>query len=491
MTATLAVTTPMTSPSSVLPAGTLLDGRFEIVSLLGRGGMGAVYRAHDRTLDEPVAVKVMRSEFALDPRMAERFKSEIKLARRVRHRNVCAIHDYGEVDGTLYISMELVDGVDLKHRLGSGGALPRDEAYAMAIQIADGLHAVHECGIVHRDMKPSNVVCGQDGVVRLMDFGIAKRQSEARGITATGNVVGTPDYMSPEQAQGRPLDARSDVYALGVLVYELFTGNLPFHGDTPISTILKHIQEPPPLDGPAAAALPAPLRRVLKSALAKDPAERYADAGAMAAALRQARDAPDVEPPAPAPAARSVPLLGLAGAAAIAVAVAVVLIGRPGSSPSPEPPVPATLALPITEAPAPTPLPTPAATPAATAPPATESARAITVPPATRPTAAPTARPTALPTAAPPTTTVRAAPPPTTVPARPGQLHVVVRPWAEVAIDGRTVGETPLAPISLPAGRHTVVLRHPAWEPLELSVDVESGQSGRLVVDLAEKGRRR
>jgi serine/threonine protein kinase len=258
MTATLPATATRPEFTGILPPGTMLHERYELGEMLGRGGMGAVYRARDITLDEVVALKIMRPEFAENPKMAERFLSEIKLARRVRHRNVCVIHDYGRAEGTLYISMELIEGVDLKKHIQRHGGLSAEQAFDMALQVADGLHAVHETGVVHRDLKPSNVVFGTDGIARLMDFGIAKRQSGSQGITATGDIVGTPEYMSPEQAQGRALDARSDVYALGVLVYELFSGELPFRGDTPISTILKHIQEPPPLDGPAAKNIPPP-----------------------------------------------------------------------------------------------------------------------------------------------------------------------------------------------------------------------------------------
>ncbi|HET7291435.1 MAG TPA: protein kinase, partial [Vicinamibacteria bacterium] len=279
------------TPTSVivtidLKPGTLFHGRYEIQGPLGRGGMGMVYRARDKTLDEDVAIKVLRPEFAEDPKMAERFKSEIKLARRIRHRNVCAIHDFGEDRGVLYISMELIDGVDLKHILKRRGALPPAEAYDVAIQVAEGLEAVHASGIIHRDLKTPNIMVDRGGVARLMDFGIAKRQEGGGASTATGHVLGTPEYMSPEQAQGQRVDARTDVYALGVVIYEIFTGDVPFRGETPISTILKHLQDPPPLDR---TKLPKSLRPVLAKALAKEPGARYSNARAVADALREAR----------------------------------------------------------------------------------------------------------------------------------------------------------------------------------------------------------
>jgi len=161
-----------------LRPGVLFDSRYEILGPLGQGGMGMVYKARDRSLDEVVAIKILRPDFAQDPRMADRFKSEIRLARRVRHRNVCAIHDYGEDQGLFYISMEYLEGVDLKHQLRERGALPAADAYDVAIQIAEGLQAVHEAGIIHRDLKTPNIMRDAGGVARLMDFGIAKREGD-------------------------------------------------------------------------------------------------------------------------------------------------------------------------------------------------------------------------------------------------------------------------------------------------------------------------
>ena len=269
----------------------MVSSRYEILESLGQGGMGMVFKARDRVLDEVVALKVLRTDVATTPEMAERFRAEIKLARRVTHKNVCRIHEYGEDADLRYISMAFVDGVDLKQVLRQRGGLPRDEGFDVAIQVADGLEAIHEEGIIHRDLKSSNIMRDARGVVRLMDFGIAKQSQgdTLQGLTATGMIVGTPEYMSPEQARGQRLDVRSDVYSMGVVMYELFTGRVPFRGDTPIATIIKHLQEPPPLDLPEAAAIPRPLVGVLRQALAKDPSARHASAGAVAEALRRAR----------------------------------------------------------------------------------------------------------------------------------------------------------------------------------------------------------
>src|SRR5262245_43016597 len=250
----------LAAPTTVLVSvdlgtGAIFHSRYEILGPLGRGGMGMVYKARDRTLDEVVAIKVLRPDFAQDPRMADRFKSEIKLARRIRHRNVCGIHDYGEDRGLLYISMELIEGVDLKRTLREHGALATDTAYDVAIQVAEGLQAVHDAGVIHRDLKTPNIMLDGAGVARLMDFGVAKRHGEGTAATASGQILGTPEYMSPEQAQGRRVDYRSDIYALGIVTYEIFTGRVPFHGETPISTILKHLHDPPPLEGPQATGI--------------------------------------------------------------------------------------------------------------------------------------------------------------------------------------------------------------------------------------------
>lgn len=194
-----------------------------------------VYRARDRSLDETVAVKLLRRELVGDPDVARRFRSEIKLARRASHPNVCRIHEYGEDGGELYISMELVNGENLKDAVRTRGGLPRAEAYDVAMQVASGLAAIHKEGIVHRDLKTANLMRDATGRVRIMDFGFARPQLSGPGDDSRPAVaLGTPEYMSPEQilAHGT-VDRRSDLYALGVVLFELFTGTLPFKGDTP------------------------------------------------------------------------------------------------------------------------------------------------------------------------------------------------------------------------------------------------------------------
>src|SRR5262245_61423021 len=284
-----------------LTQGVLLAGRYEVLRPIGKGGMGRVYKARDRSLEEDVAIKVLRGELVRDPEMAHRFRSEIRLARKVSHPNVCRIHDYGEDQALLFISMEFIDGAGLKEHLAV--PLTVDGAIEIVLQIARGLAAVHRHGIVHRDFKVSNIMVDGRGVVKLMDFGIAKDVASDRwSVTRTGQVFGTPEYMSPEQAGGRKVDFRSDIYSLGCVVFEVFTGVAPFKGTTPLATLYKHAREAPRLDHPA---LPAALRPVLARTLAKDPAERFQSVGAFIDALVQARgeiDPADAASPLPRPA---------------------------------------------------------------------------------------------------------------------------------------------------------------------------------------------
>lgn len=280
---------------SALTQGSVIAGRYEILSVLGKGGMGMVYRAHDRMLDETVAIKVLRAEFANTSEMLKRFKHEIKLARKVSHKNVCRIHEFGEDGGVRYISMEYVEGTDIKQfARDQGGFLGPQEAFDVAIQAADGLQAIHDVDVIHRDLKTSNIMRDPSGRVRLMDFGIAKSEATDRstgggGLTTTGQIMGTPEYMSPEQCLGDKIDHRSDIYALGIVIYEIFTGTVPFRGDTPVATLFKHIQDPVPFEGPVAARIPLAAVPVLRKALAKNRTERIASAAALAEALRKAQ----------------------------------------------------------------------------------------------------------------------------------------------------------------------------------------------------------
>jgi eukaryotic-like serine/threonine-protein kinase len=280
--------------------GKVFGGRYEIGDMLGRGGMGIVYLARDRQLDEQVALKVLRRDvLSNDPTLLDRFKQEIKLARRITHRNVLRTHDFGETaDGTPYISMEYLEGVTLKDLIVSKGALPLGVGLRVAKQACQGLEAAHRQGVVHRDIKPQNMlILPETGELKIMDFGIA-RVSEVKGgqggLTSDGVVMGTPDYMPPEQGQGRPADFRSDIYALGIVLFEVFTGRLPFSGDTPMAVVLNHIQATPPDPRAANPALPEELSALVLRCIQKDPAKRFDQVAEILRALNAVSAAAEV-----------------------------------------------------------------------------------------------------------------------------------------------------------------------------------------------------
>jgi len=280
-------------PPSALKDGSLFADRYEILAFLGCGGMGEVYKAHDRELDEVVALKTLRPALTGSSESVRRFRAETRLARRVRHPNVCAMYDFGRTGETYYLTMEYVEGVDLRQVVRKPGGLPILEALETALQTANALSAIHKLGIVHRDLKTANLMRDTKGIVRIMDFGIAKQVDHATlaEATAAGMVVGTPEYMSPEQIRGDPVDVRSDLYAFGVVLFELLSGAVPFKGTTPMATALKQLQEPAPLEGPQARHLPAQLLPVLRRALAKNVEERFQSAAEVASALAAVRDA--------------------------------------------------------------------------------------------------------------------------------------------------------------------------------------------------------
>ncbi len=266
---------PVLSLASLEP-GTMLGTRYEIRRVLGSGGMGMVFQAQDHDLDEPVAVKVLRPEIAsMDPSILDRFKTEIRVARRIAHRNVVKTFDFGEARGIRFITMEFVQGMTLKQLIRNRGALPLGVGLQIAKQACAGLVAAHDANVVHRDVKPQNIMLTPQSEVKIMDFGIVRENDRASG-TQTGMVVGTPDYMSPEQAQGKgDLDHRSDVYSLGVVLFEIFTGKLPFGGDSPFSVAMKHVQQPPPEPRSLQRNLPEGLQNVILRCMSKDPAARY------------------------------------------------------------------------------------------------------------------------------------------------------------------------------------------------------------------------
>ncbi len=267
-------------PTSSQMIGTVLSGRYQLEAKLGSGGMSTVYLARDETLDRAVAVKVMHREMSEQADQLERFRQEARAVAKLSHPNVVAVIDAGEDGGHPYIVFEYVEGETLKQRISRIGALDPQEALAYAIEIARGLSVAHARNMVHRDIKPQNVLIDSEGRAKLTDFGIS-RQLEQDGMTATGRVLGTTDYVAPEQAMGHPVDPRSDIYSLGVVLYEMLIGQVPFHADSQVGVAMKHVNEELPDVQARRPEVSAAAALVVERATAKEPAERYQDVGEM------------------------------------------------------------------------------------------------------------------------------------------------------------------------------------------------------------------
>jgi eukaryotic-like serine/threonine-protein kinase len=270
-----------------LTRDTLVDGRYQILDRIGSGGMGDVYRAHDNELERVVALKLLLRRFSEDPEFVARFRREASAAAGLQHPNIVQIFDRGEWDGTYYIAMEYLPGRTLKQIVREHGPLEPARAIEVLEQILMAARFAHERGIVHRDIKPHNVIVAEDGRVKVTDFGIAL--AGASDMTETGSIMGTAQYLSPEQAQGHPVDARSDLYSIGIVLYELLTGTVPFDADSPVTIALKQVSEVPVPPGQLNPAVPPALDSVVMRALQKDPAARFQSAEEFLAALEQAR----------------------------------------------------------------------------------------------------------------------------------------------------------------------------------------------------------
>src|SRR5947199_4323543 len=262
---------------------TLFDGRYRIMRKLGTGGMANVYLAEDQELGRRVAIKILNDRHANDDQFVERFRREAKNAAALSHPNIVSIYDRGEAEGSYYIAMEYLDGRSLKELIVSRGPAPVGVAVEYARQILQALRFAHRHGIVHRDIKPHNVLVDAEGRVKVTDFGIARAGTSQ--MTEVGSIVGTAQYLSPEQAKGTAVDQRSDIYSLGIVLYELLTGAVPFTGDTPVEIAMKHISETPDVPSALRPEIPHDLDLVVTRALAKDPAERYQSAEEMDADL--------------------------------------------------------------------------------------------------------------------------------------------------------------------------------------------------------------
>src|SRR5437763_5309297 len=253
--------------------GELIAGRYELEELIGTGGMSSVFRAHDRLLERKVALKILHEHYTSDDDYVERFRREARLAAQLSHPNIVTVIDRGESDGRQFIVFEYVEGENLKEHLERRGPLPVRQALELAIEIGNALAFAHDSGLVHRDVKPQNVLLG-DGRAKVTDFGIARSVDVKHGLTQTGTVLGTSDYISPEQASGERVDAQSDVYSLGAVLYELLTGEPPFSGDSFVAIALRHVNDPAPSISERRPDVPLRVDRVVRQALEKSPADR-------------------------------------------------------------------------------------------------------------------------------------------------------------------------------------------------------------------------
>lgn len=331
-------------------------GPYELISPLGAGGMATVYKAFHPAMNRHVALKILPRHLAGEASFMERFQREAQLVAQLQHPHILPVFDFGLSEGYAYIVMPMVTGgtlIDLMER----GPVPLEQALLLAEEIADALDYAHQRGLIHRDVKPGNVLMDERGHCLLTDFGLAKiRQTQDAGLTMSGTILGTPAYMSPEQGNGLPLDGRSDVYSLGIILYELVTGRPPYRAETPLAVMLKHVSEPTPPPTLINKTLPSVVEEVVMRALAKRPEDRYATAGDLMRALRHAREnlratmaGPVVAQPVPG--ATRVPWWGVAGVGLVVLAVVVGAIGwRMANVAAPVPTPTPTLNTPITPA---------------------------------------------------------------------------------------------------------------------------------------------
>ena len=291
--------------------------RYELNHLIARGGMAEVYRAHDRLLDRPVALKVLFPELSVDRSFVERFRREAQAAANLSHPNIVPVFDWGEDTGTYFIVMEFIDGRPLSSILKSAGPLSAERTADIGAHVAAALGYAHKHGVVHRDVKPGNVLITDDGQVKVTDFGIARAVNTEESLTQTGAVMGTATYFSPEQAEGLGVDSRSDIYSLGVVLFEMVVGRPPFLGDSPVAVASKHVRDHPPAPRELNPQIPPTFEAIILKAMAKDPAYRYATAEELRADLLRFNEGRSVQAM-----DEATGLIGVAGATTVVAASA-------------------------------------------------------------------------------------------------------------------------------------------------------------------------
>ncbi|HET6266530.1 MAG TPA: protein kinase [Acidobacteriota bacterium] len=274
-------------PTTFVNVATIMQDRYQVMKELGRGGMGIVFQALDKQLNEPVAVKILSPLLANDPEALERLKREVSAARRISHPNVIRIHDINETKGLHYVSMEFFHGETLKEYIRHQGGLSLMQANQIALQICDGLDAAHRQGVIHRDLKSQNIIINPSNQIKIIDFGLA-HSAHLKGMTATGLIMGTPEYMAPEQVAGSKVDERADIYSLGIILYELFTGRVPFTGDSAIAVGFMQVKDAPAPPRTINPQLPASIEAVILKALEKNPAHRQHSVAEVKADLERA-----------------------------------------------------------------------------------------------------------------------------------------------------------------------------------------------------------
>jgi eukaryotic-like serine/threonine-protein kinase len=327
--------------------GETFADRYELTELVGTGGMSSVYKAHDTLLERNVALKILHDHYSDDEEFVERFRREARAVAQLSHPNIVTVIDRGESGRRQFIVFEYIDGENLKELLVRSGRLPIERALELALEVAWGLAFAHDNGLVHRDVKPQNVLLNGDGKAKVTDFGIARSRDVEHGVTQTGTVLGTSNYIAPEQATGQPVDTQTDVYSLGVVLYELIAGDVPFPGESFVSVAMKHVNEPPPNLLDVRRNVPLRVAAAVDRALEKDPRQRFPSMAAFAAELQaclaeldgdEAGDATLVVPPAPrrstrTRASRWPVVLAALGSVALAAAIAGVLLLRDDGTP--------------------------------------------------------------------------------------------------------------------------------------------------------------